>query len=546
MDNHALKKSCEKRLTSLKNERSEYIGLWKELADHIVNHRGKFLTDNGSKKRRRNTKQPNNTPIRAARTLQAGMMTGLTNPSKPWFSLTTPDTGLMDYGPVRTWLHQVELLMRHVFARSNYYNTLSSVYLEQGVFGTASMGMYGDFNNIIRCQQYSIGSYSLGLNGKNEVDTQYREFTISAGQCVKWFGEENVSDRVRGAWKNGNTEMAVEIVHVYEPNDNRDSLSPLAIDMPIRSAYYEKGCNQGRMLKVSGFEEKAIFTPRWEVLGESVYSDSCPGVIALGDSKALQISERKKMAGVDKMVDPPLQVPSYLQGLVADGGLNPGEKLYVPNTQQGIRSIYDVNLPIQELRYDINEIETRINQAMYVDLFLMLANSDRRQITAREIEERHEEKLLMLSPVLERLFHELLDPSIERCFALMQRAEILPPPPEELADQELKIEYVSALAQAMKRTSLSGIDATAVFAMSLASIWPEARHKVNAEQMIDEYAQDMGISPKMIRSDEEVAEIKAEEQRAIQQQQMMEQMAAAAQTAKTASEIDPEAVEAVV
>jgi len=53
-------------------------------------------------------------------------------------------------------------------------------------------------------------------------------------------------------------------------------------------------------------------------------------------------------------------------------------------------------------------VENRIERSFYVDLFLMLANSDRRQITAREIEERHEEKMLMLGPVLQRLNDELL------------------------------------------------------------------------------------------------------------------------------------------
>ena len=50
-----------------------------------------------------------------------------------------------------------------------------------------------------------------------------------------------------------------------------------------------------------------------------------------------------------------------------------------------------------------------------------MAFSDRRQITAREIEERHEEKLLMLGPVLERLNDELLRPLIDRTFNIMVR-----------------------------------------------------------------------------------------------------------------------------
>ena len=44
-----------------------------------------------------------------------------------------------------------------------------------------------------------------------------------------------------------------------------------------------------------------------------------------------------------------------------------------------------------------------INACFFADLFLMLANQTDTRMTATEVAERHEEKLLMLGPVLERL-----------------------------------------------------------------------------------------------------------------------------------------------
>lgn len=70
---------------------------------------------------------------------------------------------------------------------------------------------------------------------------------------------------------------------------------------------------------------------------------------------------------------------------------------------------------------DIREIQERIKIAMYENLFLMISQSDRREITAREIDERHEEKLLQLGPVLERLNDEVLDNLIDRTFSIMVR-----------------------------------------------------------------------------------------------------------------------------
>ena len=90
------------------------------------------------------------------------------------------------------------------------------------------------------------------------------------------------------------------------------------------------------------------------------------------------------------------------------------------------------------------------NQAFNVDLFMMIANSGRGQMTATEVAERHEEKLMMLGPVLSRLNEEVLRPLIERCFDILARQGQLPPPPEELRGQKLSVEYTSMLARSQR------------------------------------------------------------------------------------------------
>ena len=67
---------------------------------------------------------------------------------------------------------------------------------------------------------------------------------------------------------------------------------------------------------------------------------------------------------------------------------------------QSFRPAIDVRLDLGALAADIAEVQGRIKEAFYANLFLMMAESDRREITAREIDERREEKMLMLGPVL--------------------------------------------------------------------------------------------------------------------------------------------------
>lgn len=533
-------KKYNKRLAALKSERSSFITAWMELSDNHLSHRGRFLTSDRNKGSRHNNKQINNKSRLAARTLASGMMAGITSPARPWFRLSTSNPQLKEIAAVKEWLHQAQVTMYEVFAQSNFYNSIHSLYVELGVFATAPMGIYDDFENVIHCQTYTVGSYMLAANGKNEVDTLYREYERSVAQLVKQFGIDNVSNAVKKQWESGNTEQWVKIVHIIEPNDDRDRMSPMAKDMPFRSVYYEIGSEterEDKFLKRSGFKTFPIVAPRWEITGEDIYGTDCPGMMALGDTKALQLAERRSFQAVDKMLNPPLQGPVSLRSKVGDS-LRSGEIVWVPQASQGLKSIYDFRPDIPAIEAKIAQAENRISRAFYEDLFLMLANTDRKQITAREIAEKHEEKLLMLGPVLERLHTELLDPIIDITFEKLQSNGVLPPPPPELQGLDLKIEYVSVLAQAQRLVAVGGLERLSGYVGNLAQIWPEARFKFDAMQSVDEYADSIGVTPGVVRSDDRVQEMQQAEQQAAQQQAAMQQGQDLAKVAKDVSQTD--------
>ncbi|AUR82069.1 head to tail connecting protein [Vibrio phage 1.021.C._10N.222.51.F9] len=531
-----------KRLEALRSERSTFIPLYRELSDYHLAHRGRFLTSDRNKGYKRNTKQINNTSRMSARTLASGMMSGITSPARPWFRLGTGESSLDDVQAVKVWLHEVQQIMYKVFSHSNVYNSLHQLYAELGVFGTAAMGVFHDFENVIWCKPYTVGSYMIGLNAQNISNTFYREYEISVAQCIKQFGIENVSESVKQQWEKGNSEAWVKIIHAVEPNDDRDGISPLARDKAWRSVYYEKSSGtkegQSKFLRESGFDEFPILTPRWDVTAEDVYATDCPGITTLGDTKALQLAERRKYQAIDKMVNPPLQGPSSLKNKLNGGSVGPNDIIWHEQNSEGLRSIYDFRPDLGALSNEIMTVEGRIKRGFYEDLFLMLANTDRRQITAREVAEKHEEKLLMLGPVLERLHTELLDPLIDRTFNILQQNGVLPVPPPELQNRELNVEYVSVLAQAQRLVATGAVDRLVGFVGQASQLWPEARHKVNINQGINEYAESLGVDPALVRSDEEVAQrVQVEAQQAAQAQAM----AAAEQganIAKTASETD--------
>lgn len=535
-------KSYNKRLQALQSERNPFMNLWRECSDYHLAHRGRFLSSDRNKGFKRNTKQINNTSRLASRTLASGMMSGITSPARPWFRLGTGDKQLDDVNSVKLWLHEVQTIMYKVFASSNTYNSLHQLYSELGVFGTSSMGVFHDFKNVIWCKPYTVGSYMLGMDGQNLNDTMYREYEISVAQVVKQFGIDNVSQTVKKQWDDGNTESWVKIVHLIEPNDDRDKNSVKASDKPYRSVYYEADrgnkSDEEKFLRESGFDEYPILSPRWDVTGEDVYATDCPGITALGDTKALQLAERRKYQAIDKLVSPPLQGPSALKNKMKGNQLGPNEIIFHESADSGgLRSIYEHYRPeIEQIKGEILNVEERIQRAFYEDLFLMLANTDRRQITAREVAEKHEEKLLMLGPVLERLHTELLDPLIDRTFNILQRNGVLPIPPPELQNRELSIEYVSVLAQAQRLVNTGAIDRLTGYVASVAQVWPEARHKIDIMQSVDDYAEALGNDPAMVKSDVDARAAADAEMQMQQQMAMLERGAQMADMAKTASE----------
>ena len=189
----------------------------------------------------------------------------------------------------------------------------------------------------------------------------------------------------------------------------------------------------------------------------------------------------------------------------------------------GIQTAFEVNLDLSHLLADIQDVRGRIQGSFYADLFLMLANQTDSRMTATEVAERHEEKLLMLGPVLERLQNEMLDPFIEMVFTRMMEAGVVPPPPPELQGQDLNVEFVSMLAQAQRAVGTNSIDRFVNTLGQVATIKPDVLDKMDSDRWADIYSDMLGVDPQLIVPSEQVALVRQARAEQQQKQQQMEQ-----------------------
>lgn len=529
-----------RRQAALWTERSSWDTHWLEVSRYVLPRAGRFQVTEANKGAKKDQSIYDSTGRFALRTLAAGMMSGVTSPARPWFRLALSDKALMEFGPVKQWLHQVAELMRAVFASSNAYNALHSCYEELGAFGTWACVVEPDFDNIIHLHPLTVGEYALSCNDKGQVDTLVRRLNMTVGQVVKAFGLENCSGAVQSLYANNTLDAWVQVMHTIEPRADLDSSKLDSKNMPWSSIYIEIGSNEGKFLRESGFKRFPVLAPRWVITGNDTYGRS-PGMDALGDVKQLQHSSLRKAQAIDLKVNPPLQVPTALKDKA--NARMPGGVSYFDGSGpgSGIRSAYEVNLDLNHLLADIQDNRERIKQAFYADLFLLLSNDTRSGITATEVAERHEEKLLMLGPVLERLQNELLSPLIDITFDRLLETGVLPEIPQELRDagiSNIDIEFVSTLAQAQRAVATTGMERLFNTTMAMAQVKPDILDKLDFDQAVDDYAEAQGVNPALVVPDDKVAEIRAARQ---QQQAAMTAAAAAptmADTAKTASEIN--------
>ena len=525
-------KELQKRVEELEEARNRIRPQWEEIARYVTPGRGVFDDAEPNQGDRKDQDLLDATSFQSLTTLAAGMQGGLTSPSRPWFKLGVTDPELGDYEPVRVWLDEVERRMLHVLGRSNAYNCLHTLYAEVGAFGTGAVHIEEDPTEVLRCTALTAGEYSVAFDSRGMPSEFCRTFWMSAPQMAEAFGYDALSDAARSALDNGRRGQWFRVHHLIFPNDE---FSPLgkeerpARSMPWASVYWEHG--KERPLRVSGYEEFPVLVPRWDVVGADYYGRG-PGWAALGESKMLQ-ELRYDYLGAQKLaIKPPLMGHTEFKQMRGD--LTPGSLTYYEG-DVGLRPIYQVQPDIPGQLQAIAESRQLIQRFFYADLFLMLASSDvnNRDMTAREVVERHEEKMLMLGPVLERLENELLDPLIERVFAIMDRMGLIPQPPEDLGGKLLQVEYISILAQAQRMVGIEGIERLAGFVGTYAPLKPEVLDKVDFDEAIEQYARKLGVPAAVIVSDENVAALR--EQRA-QQQAQMEQMAAMQQAAQTAQQ----------
>lgn len=520
-----------KRFETLKGLRSNWETLWEDAATYCLPYKT-GITRIRTKGEGVSVENYDATPRNAAQTLAAALHGYLTNPASKWFSLRTQDQKLMDSKDVRSWLKQAEDKVYDVLNNSNFSQQVHENYIDLVTFGTSILYEEEDVKDYVRFYCRPLRECFVSEGEDERIDTVYRNFKLTARQ-VKQRWPESCGEVVNKAIEGKDYEKEIDCLHAIYPRGERQAGKADGKNMPWASVYLET--SQKHILSEGGYREFPFFVPRFAKNSGEVFGYS-PALISMPDIKMLNAIMKTLVRAGQKIVDPPLILPH--DGYLLPLNLNPSginyrlqgsadDKIEPLLTQGSIPVGFEM---VQDLR-------VLVQKAFFVDIFLLLAQRQQ-NMTATEVQERVEEKMLILGPVLGRLMSELLNPVITRTVNILSEKGILPVPPPDLMGQEYIIEYISPLAKAQKYQEIHSINNLIALVGGIAQAVPDVLDKIDVDKVVDDAADIYGTNPELIRDDEEVAAIREQKRQAAEMQMKLAMVQQGAMAAKDASQAD--------
>lgn len=543
----------EGRLASMRNWRYPWWAVWAVLARYFDPKRYIFLIVANRQTRGSylNDAIMDNTGVTALRTCAAGLWTGLTSPSRPWFKLDIALPWIDVAADGKAWLKDTQDKIYTLLKQSNFYEIMAQAFSDVALIGTAPVIIYEDDEDGVRFFLPCAGEYFCDLGARLDNDTLYREYTLNVIQIVGQFTVARCPHDVVKLWKEGGASLQFEFViaHAIEPNfavakrgvgaDEQVFMVPDSFK--FREVYWLRGIQTQEPLSRRGFNTKPAMTLKWSSRSNDAYGRG-PTLDAIGDNKQVQLQTLREAEFIEKGVRPPMGADPRLKNepystmagmttfVEADTGKPGFWPLFQPQPQW-----------LPGMTANKAKAAARIDKALYVDVFLAITRMEGVQPRNElELTQRNLERLQELGPIV-NLAEKELDVCMVRLLDIMTRRKLLKPAPASLRGVPLKITYTSIMRQAQKGSeavALKDFLATAGAASSAAKSAgvPDPLRTVNWDKFLAHYGELVDVPSMLFYSDGEVVEHDKIRHEELMKAQAPEQAMAGVQAAKTLSE----------
>ena len=518
-----------KRLGALTSLRSPNEATWRDCFNFTFPLRGSGFQSqqlNAQSGQDKRAQLVDGTGTDSARILASGIMSGVTPPNSLWFQLGVQSENNDD----RTWLEQAGQTTFEAIHGGNFDAAAFECMLDVVAAGWFALYVEGDQEDktALVFEQWPLSQVYIGSSKRSgKIDIVYREFELSAEAALAEYGEENISEATEKLAREKPDEM-VKFVHAIYPRTAENGYIPgsqIQMRLPVASCHLE--VKSKKIVREGGYNEMPAIVARWHKLPTSHYAigpafDALPDMRTLNELVTLELQNADiAVAGMWKAVD--------------DGVLNPatikiGARKVIPmadiNSMEALTTGADFNISFSlEARLQAN-----IRKTFMAD---QLQPQDGPQMTATEVHVRVGLIRQLLGPVYGRLQSEYLAPLIQRCFGILSRAGAFPPAPETLSGRSYTVRYISPLARAQRQEEVMAMDQFENTLLAEAQEKPEVLDVYDWDEAATERAKLLGVPARLVRSQDDINQVRQARQQAQQQQQQQAILAQGATFAAT-------------
>lgn len=518
-----------KRWDALFAERQATVdGVWNDVETYVLPLRGEFYIEGGDEHQVDWDRGEvyDSTAIIACKQLAAAMQANITTFSQRWFDLSFSDDDMNSDHVAMEWIQEVERAVYDALVESNFDVEIAECFLDLCSMGTTILTEEEEEDgSSLLFTALPLRECVFEEDSKKQGSAIYRRRWMTAIQLDDKFGDDipdKIKDQLDSPEAGTTTHEVIFAIFPRKENKDADTSGLLAPNArPIGYKYILKASSE-LLGEEGGYYEMPGYVTRWAKTGGSKWGYS-PAMECIADIRTLNAVKEATLEAAGKAIDPANLTEDGT--IIGDLDLQRGGLTTVTNID-GLRP-YESGT-----RFDVSNLQIEFMTQAIRDAFFQnqLELKESPAMTATEVNVRYELMQRLLGPVVARLKTDLLDPAIQRTFNILWRRGALPELPEGYDIGDLNIEYNGILPRAQKAEVAGAISEYVAEIASIAEVFPDILDNIDSDAMARERAILRGVPMKIMRSDEEVDQMRKQRAEAQEEAQQMEQAAMAGQT----------------
>lgn len=511
IQDEALAKQDLRDQERLEQLRAPWESVWQEIDERFPHGAGGFSKQTGPVRSRNFDSQH----VLSLRKFAAAGM-AITTPEqdeyiRPFFL----DEDLNQERSVQLWRSKAGRRMKQIRHASHTGFTIATHedWDQLGRYGTSAVWSEARPQGMMyRCLHLSEIYIDTDFSGL--VDRVHRKLELTARQCEQLFGLEALSPKMRECLEPGRNKEndKFAILHVVAPNTSWDRDAWDFRRYPISSRYL--AMDEKIYVRRKGYRSMPVSVSRHMTSPGEIYGRS-PALDVMPNIQGLNTMKHTTLRAAHKAVDPALifhDDGGAAKRLASKpGGLNAG---YVDD--RGNPLIH--RMPGGEngipLALEMMEAEKDPIRVSFLEEFYKILTDPNSRMTTTEVLEVMSKQGILVRPYASRYEMEKQHPMTQRDLELMLEAEQIEEFPPEVGEAGAwpLIAYENPLAVMARAENTAKSMRYMEAIVPLANAQPDVLDRINADEMAIGMAEEIGVKPQYIRSDDEVQKIR--EQRA--------------------------------